>query len=235
MDLPRGCPHAANAALLAEGTVAEVVLPDGVPGMAVLGHEALKELIGHPDVAKNARHFTALREERIPDGWPLRTFATVAGMVTSDGEDHRRLRSLTGKALTARRVKALRPRVERLTAGPLDMLRSGEADWADAVEETLRWDSPVSFFPFRYPPRDVTVDGTLIPRGTPVPAGFSAAGRDPAAYGPDADRFDVTRAGRGGRGDRGGRGHFTTRHLSLGHGTHYAWAHHWRGWRRRSR
>lgn len=51
--------------------------------------------------------------------------------------------------------------------------------------------------------------------------GFSAAGRDPAAYGPDADRFDVTRAGRGGRGDRGGRGHFTTRHLSLGHGTHY--------------
>ncbi|MFJ5227013.1 cytochrome P450 [Streptomyces sp. NPDC088400] len=388
MDLPRGCPHAANAALLAEGTVAEVVLPDGVPGMAVLGHEALKELIGHPDVAKNARHFTALREGRIPDGWPLRTFATVAGMVTSDGEEHRRLRSLTGKAFTARRVEALRPRVERLTAGlldgmervatatddgvvdlrqhfalplplsvisellgvdeefrdrlhvlsnqvvstdlgpeevlaanremvavlgavaasrtrqpgddltsaliaardeepdagadggdggdggdghdegregvrdrlsepeligtmlvmivaghettlnlitnavrallahpdQLDLLRSGEADWADAAEETLRWDSPVSFFPFRYPTRDVTVDGTLIPRGTPVLAGFSAAGRDPAAYGPDADRFDVTRgdrARRDVRGDRSGRGRFTTRHLSLGHGTHY--------------
>ncbi|MDQ1040651.1 cytochrome P450 [Streptomyces sp. V3I8] len=345
-----GCPHAGNARLLARGAVAPVVLPGGVDGMAVLGHEALKEFLAHPQVAKDAVHFTALREGRIPAGWPLATFATVRGMSTADGDDHRRLRSLVGKAFTARRVEELRPRVEELTAGLLDdldraasrgggvadlrthfalplpmgvigellgvdavfrdrlhhlsnqvvatdlgperalaanrelvavlgavvaarterpgddltsaliavrdqggdrlddgellgtlvlmiiaghettlnlvtnavralcghrdqleLVRQGGASWADVVEETLRWDAPVSYFPFRYPVSDLTVGGTVVPRGTPVLAGYSAAGRDRAAHGPDADRFDVTRPGRPG----------ATRHLSLGHGAHY--------------
>ncbi|MFF2852211.1 cytochrome P450 [Streptomyces sp. NPDC058001] len=347
MDPAGGCPHADNARLLAQGAVARIVLPGEVEGAAVLGHEALKEFLAHPDVAKDARHFTALREGHVPDGWPMKTFATVRGMTTADGDDHRRLRSLAGRALTVRRVEALRPRIETLTArllddmeraardgdgtvdlrehfalplplavigdllgvdpahrdrlhhlsnqvvatdlGPeevlaanrelvevvatvvaererdpgddltsaliaareedgdrlgraeligtlllmiiaghettlnlitnavralcahpdqLDAVRTGRADWADVVEETLRWDSPVSYFPFRYPTRDLTLDGTVIPRGTPVLAGYSAAGRDPAAHGTDADRFDVTRTGR-------------ARHLSLGHGPHY--------------
>lgn len=53
--------------------------------------------------------------------------------------------------------------------------------------------------------------GTAMPRGTPVLAGYSAAGRDKAAHGPDADRFDVTRPAR----------RTAARHLSLGHGPHY--------------
>lgn len=350
MDPAGGCPHADNARLLARGAVASVVLPGGVEGMAVLGHEALKEFLAHPEVAKDAVHFTALREGRIAKGWPLATFATVRGMTTADGDDHRRLRSLVSKAFTARRVEQLRPRIEELTDGLLDDLHhaaeqgggvadlrehfalplpmgvigellgvdaeyrdrlhhlsnqvvatdirpekalaankelvavlgavvadrterpgddltsalitardeggdrltheeligtlvlmiiaghettlnlitnavralcghrdqlervtNGEASWSDAVEETLRWDAPVSYFPFRYPVRDLTVDGTVIPRGTPVLSGYSAAGRDRAAHGPDADRFDVTRPARPG----------TTRHLSLGHGAHY--------------
>jgi cytochrome P450 len=93
----------------------------------------------------------------------------------------------------------------------LESVQKGESSWADVVEETLRWDAPVSYFPFRYPVRDLTVDGTVIPRGTPVLAGYSAAGRDRAAHGPDADRFDVTRPGRPG----------AVRHISLGHGAHY--------------
>ncbi|MFI6879094.1 cytochrome P450 [Streptomyces sp. NPDC050400] len=347
IDPAGGCPHALNARLLAGGAVAPVVLPGEVPGMVVLGHEALKEFLGHPDVAKDARHFAALAEDRIPAGWPLRTFATVRGMTTADGDDHRRLRSLVSRAFTARRVEELRPRVEELTdelldgvarhaaggdgvvelrkhfalplpmrvicelfgvdeefrgrlhhlssqvvstrtrpedalaankemvtllaqvaaaraASPGDDLTSaliaareadgdrlgqeeligtlilfviaghettlnlitnavralcthrdqlalvtaGRATWSDVVEETLRWDSPVSYFPFRYPTRDLTVGGTVIPRGTPVLAGYSGAGRDPAAHGPDAGRFDLTRPARG-------------RHLSLGHGAHY--------------
>lgn len=90
----------------------------------------------------------------------------------------------------------------------LDLVLAGGASWADVVEETLRWDSPVSYFPFRYPTRDLTLDGTVIPRGTPVLAGYSAAGRDTRAHGPDAARFDITRAD-------------GPRHLSLGHGAHY--------------
>ncbi|WP_405784780.1 cytochrome P450 [Streptomyces sp. NBC_01378] len=347
IDPAGGCPHAANARLLDQGAVAPVVLPGDVEGMVVLGHDALKDFLAHPDVAKSARHFTALNEGRIPDGWPLMTFATVQGMTTADDEDHRRLRSLVSRAFTARRVEALRPRVEELTAelldgleaavtegedivelrrrfalplpmsvicellgvdeefrgrlhhlsgqvvatdiGPreavaanrelvsvlaavaasrasrpgddltsaliaareedgdrlseqeligtlllmiiaghettlnlitnavralcahrdqLDLVLSGATSWSDVVEETLRWDSPVSYFPFRYPKRDLTVAGTVIPRGTPVLAGYSAAGRDRSAHGADADRFDVTRAS-------------AARHLSLGHGPHY--------------
>jgi cytochrome P450 len=93
----------------------------------------------------------------------------------------------------------------------LVMKGAGGVGWADVVEETLRWDAPVSYFPFRYPVRDLTLDGTVIPKGTPVLAGYSAAGRDPSVHGPDADRFDVTRPGRSG----------AARHLSLGHGAHY--------------
>jgi cytochrome P450 len=350
MDPGGGCPHADNARLLARGAVAPVVLPGDIEGMAVLGHEALKEFLQHPDVAKDARHFTALREGRIAEGWPLATFATVRGMTTADGDDHRRLRSLVSRAFTPRRVEELRPRIEELTASLLDdlaraaeagdgvadlrrhfalplpmgvisellgveaefrdrlhhlcsqvvatdigpreavaanrelvgilaaiaaakaerpgddltsaliaardedgdrlgqeeligtlvlmiiaghettlnlitnavralcghpgqlaLVRKGEASWLDVVEETLRWDAPVSYFPFRYPVRDLTLDGTLIPRGTPVLAGYSAAGRDRAAHGPDADRFDVTRAARPD----------AARNLSLGHGAHY--------------
>ncbi|MFF5973496.1 cytochrome P450 [Streptomyces sp. NPDC012769] len=347
LDPAGGCPHTDNARLLAQGAVTPVLLPGDVAGMAVLGHDALRDFLTHPEVAKGAQHFTALAEGRIPEGWPLRTFATVQGMTTADDADHRRLRSLVSSAFTPRRVEELRPRVASLIAGLLDGLaeaarsgdgvadlrrhyalplplgvicellgvaerhqerlhhlssqvvatdtgpqqavaanrelvellatiaadkartpgddlisaliaardeggdrlsqpeligtlvlliiaghettlnlvtnavralcthrdqlthvREGRADWADVVEETLRWDSPVSYFPFRYPTRDLTVGGTLIPRGTPVLAGYSAAGRDPEAHGPDADRFDVTRTP-------------ATKHLSLGHGSHY--------------
>ncbi|GGT32668.1 hypothetical protein GCM10010207_35820 [Streptomyces atratus] len=93
----------------------------------------------------------------------------------------------------------------------LGLVRSGGARRADVVEETPRWDSPVSYLPFRCPTRDLTLDGTVIPQGTPVLAGYSAAGRDMAAHGPDADRFDVTRPVRA----------TAARHLSLGHGPHY--------------
>ncbi|MEU7148547.1 cytochrome P450 [Streptomyces sp. NPDC045456] len=332
--------------LRARGPAVPVVLPGGVLGHAVTRHHALRDFLTHPEVAKNACHFAALREGRIPPGWQLTTFATVDGMTTADGADHRRLREPVVKALSPRRVAALRPRVERITTelldglpalaaqgggtadlryafayplpmrviseligvdeefrdrlhelsglvvnttldpetvlaanrelaavlaqvvaarraapgddltsaliaacdadearlseqeligtllltiaaghqttldlitnavralcadrGQLDLVRSGRADWADVVEETLRHDSPVANFPFRYPTRDLDIGGTLVPRGTPVLASYGAAGRDPEVYGPDADRFDVTRRP-------------AARHLSFGHGAH---------------
>ncbi|MDQ1032057.1 hypothetical protein QF035_009639 [Streptomyces umbrinus] len=66
----------------------------------------------------------------------------------------------------------------------LGRVTNGEASWSDVVEETLRWDAPVSYFPFRYPVRDLTVDGTVIPRGTPVLSGYSAAGETRPRTGP---------------------------------------------------
>ncbi|MFE2282945.1 cytochrome P450 [Streptomyces sp. NPDC059443] len=349
IDPAGGCPHALNARLRAQGAVAEVVLPGGVPAAVVLGHEALREFLAHPDVAKDARHFPALHDGTIAKDWPLRVFAQAQGMHTADDADHRRLRSLVGNAFTVRQVERLRPRVEELTAGLLDDLHraaaespdgvadlrthfalplpmsvicellgvdpehrgrlhtlsntviiatdttpaevmaavrelvellgaiaaarradpgedltsaliaaregdgdrlseaeligtmrlmlvaghettlnlisnavralcthrdqlalvlAGKASWSDVVDETMRFDGPVSWFPFRYPTRDLTVGGTVIPQGTPVLAGYTAAGRDEAFHGPDADRFDVTRP-------------TAARSLSFGHGAHY--------------
>jgi 2-hydroxy-5-methyl-1-naphthoate 7-hydroxylase len=91
--------------------------------------------------------------------------------------------------------------------GQLARVRDGTAGWDAVVEETLRYDSPVSNFPFRYPVRDLTIDGTTIPAGTPVLAGYASAGRDPGTYGPTAGEFDVTRG--------------PVKHLSFGHGPHF--------------
>jgi cytochrome P450 len=99
-------------------------------------------------------------------------------------------------------VRALSGHPEQLA-----LVLAGDVSWDAVVEETLRWDSPVANFPFRYPTTDVVVDGVSVPRGTAVLAGYAAAGRDPREYGPDADRFDITRP--------------PARHLAFGHGAHY--------------
>lgn len=143
LDPAGGCPHADNAVLLARGSVASVVLPGDVAGAVVLGHDALKEFLAHPDVAKGAQHFTELAEGRIPDGWPLRTFATVQGMTTADGDDHRRLRSLVGNVFTARRVAELRPRIETVTAELLDGVGRAAAETDGTVDLRSRFALPL--------------------------------------------------------------------------------------------
>jgi cytochrome P450 len=89
----------------------------------------------------------------------------------------------------------------------LALVLRGEASWAQVVEEALRFDGPLNYFPFRYPARDLDVDGVTIPAGTPVLAGYASAGRDQRVYGESADRFDISRD--------------SARHLSFGHGPHF--------------
>lgn len=70
---------------------------------------------------------------------------------------------------------------------------------SDAVEELLRLTSPVQGLA-RTTTRDVTVDvdgrGVTIPAGRKVLLVYGSANRDPRAYGPDAEEFDVLRAPR---------------------------------------
>ncbi|GJF34281.1 hypothetical protein KNE206_69810 [Kitasatospora sp. NE20-6] len=88
----------------------------------------------------------------------------------------------------------------------LQMVLDGTHSWKDAVEETLRWASPVNNFLFRYATEDVKLGGALVQEGEPVMVAYGAIGRDPVEHGPDASRFDITRAG--------------SRHMSFGHGPH---------------
>jgi 2-hydroxy-5-methyl-1-naphthoate 7-hydroxylase len=82
----------------------------------------------------------------------------------------------------------------------------GDAAWSALIEEVLRWDTPVGNLMAGYVTEDIDIAGTTIPAGEAVLAAYSAAGRDPAHYGPDAGLLDVTRAQNG--------------HLAFGAGSH---------------
>ncbi|MDY7089322.1 MAG: hypothetical protein SYR96_29970 [Actinomycetota bacterium] len=58
----------------------------------------------------------------VPAGRPPEEYISLESMTTADGTEHRRLRSLIVQAFTPRRVAALRPRIERITADLLDDL-----------------------------------------------------------------------------------------------------------------
>jgi cytochrome P450 len=88
----------------------------------------------------------------------------------------------------------------------LALLRSGEASWEAAVEETLRWDAPTTHVLIRFATEDLDVGGTRIGKGEAVIISYGPIGRDERQHGADADRFDITRT--------------PTRHLSFGHGPH---------------
>jgi len=61
-----------------------------------------------------------------------------------------------------------------------------------AVDEVLRWTTPVVYF-MRTTTREVTVGDVTLPAGAPVVLHYLAANRDEAEFGPDAGRFDVGR------------------------------------------
>ncbi|WP_432079940.1 cytochrome P450 family protein [Streptomyces sp. WAC 04229] len=90
--------------------------------------------------------------------------------------------------------------------GQLDRLRA-EPDLAGgAVEESLRFNSPVHASAFRFAAEPLKLAGTPIAAGDPVLVSLAAASRDPGHF-PDPDRFDIGRAPRG--------------HLGFGHGLHH--------------
>jgi cytochrome P450 len=75
-----------------------------------------------------------------------------------------------------------------------------------AVEELLRYVSPVNHTTFRCAAEPVEIGGVRISRCDPVLIALSGANRDPARFG-DPDRLDLGRDSAG--------------HLAFGHGIHY--------------
>jgi cytochrome P450 len=74
----------------------------------------------------------------------------------------------------------------------LEGLRAEPAGWRNAVEEILRFESPVQNT-IRYAVRDTSVQGVDVPRGMFIAPLLGAANRDPAVF-TDPGTFDVTRA-----------------------------------------
>ncbi|MFE1347167.1 cytochrome P450 [Streptomyces sp. NPDC058757] len=112
-----------GARLRAAGPLARVVLPGGVPCYAVTRHAEARALLTDSRLVKDIGQWGAWQRGEIPLDWPLIGLANPGkSMLTVDGEEHRRLRTLVAQALTARRVERLRAGIEVLTAGLLDRL-----------------------------------------------------------------------------------------------------------------
>ena len=88
----------------------------------------------------------------------------------------------------------------------LDFLRTDPALTDAAVEESLRYNSPVHASTFRFAAEPVDIAGTRVPAGDAVLVSLAAASRDPLHF-PDPDRFDIRRTPNG--------------HLGFGHGLHH--------------
>lgn len=114
---------AESAALRAAGPLVQVVLPGDVPVYAVTHHAEARALLTDPRIVKDINVWGAWQRGEIPMDWPLIGLANPGrSMLTVDGEEHRRLRTLVAQALTVRRVEKLRAGIEALTTGMLDKL-----------------------------------------------------------------------------------------------------------------
>lgn len=89
--------------------------------------------------------------------------------------------------------------------GQLELLRGNPGLIPLAIEETLRYRSPVQFV-FRATTRDVEMHGQTIPAGVLVMPVIGAANRDPRQFA-NPDRFEITRD--------------PNPHIAFGHGVHF--------------
>jgi cytochrome P450 len=87
-----------------------------------------------------------------------------------------------------------------------DALHRGEPPIATAVEELLRFDSPLQMFE-RWVLDDTELEGHPLAAGSKVGLLFGSANHDDLAFGPDAGRVDLTRS--------------PNPHVSFGAGLHF--------------
>lgn len=90
--------------------------------------------------------------------------------------------------------------------GQMERLRGDPSLVKTAVEELLRYESPLATATERFAREDIPIASVVIPRGELVYAVLASANRDPRQF-PEADTLDVARE--------------PNRHLAFGLGIHY--------------
>jgi cytochrome P450 len=76
--------------------------------------------------------------------------------------------------------------------GSIELLRRRPTLIPRAIEEVLRLESAVQFFPSRSAVADIEINGMMIPKGSPVHLMYGAANRDPKMF-PNPEKFDPER------------------------------------------
>ncbi len=133
--------YAQTDELRAAGPATPVLLPGGLTAWSVTRGETAKHLLSHPHISKDARKSWPSHR---PGSHPwLTSWVDVVSMFTSDGDDHKRLRSLVGKAFTPRRIEAMRPAVEAIVTALLDDLEALDPGEHPVVDLRARFSYPV--------------------------------------------------------------------------------------------
>ncbi|RSS83253.1 cytochrome P450 [Streptomyces sp. WAC06614] len=118
-------PYPYYAKLRAAGPVHRVALENGDLVWLVVGHEACREALNHPGLSKDWQ-----ASEYFGD---VVASAVNNHMLESDPPRHTRLRRLVSREFTARRVEAMRPRVQQITDELLEGMAAEGARRTDLI------------------------------------------------------------------------------------------------------
>jgi vitamin D3 1,25-hydroxylase len=156
----------------------------------------LAELVARKRAEPDGALLTALSQVADDDGDQLSENELVAMAMLLLIAGHETTTNLIGNA-----VLGLLTRADQLA-----LLRARPDLMPRAVEEFLRWDSPIWNAPFRVAAEDVELSGVTIPARSLVQLTLGAANRDDARF-PDAADLRVDRDAAG--------------HVAFGHGIHF--------------
>ncbi|MGW7066889.1 cytochrome P450 family protein [Streptomyces sp. NPDC054855] len=123
-------PYSAFTALRSRGPVHHVRFPTGDESWLVVGHEEVRAAFVDPRFRNDVRHSADFEDDGL--------YAVGRNMLQVDPPDHTRLRTLVAREFTARRVQALRPRVQEAADALLDAVGAdGRADLVAAYAYPL--------------------------------------------------------------------------------------------------
>lgn len=154
----------------------------------------------------------ARRAEPRGDVISMLVTGTVDGAGLSDEQVINFLRLLlpAGAETTSRLIGSMLLALLAEREARFERVRADRALVPWAIEETLRWETPILFVP-RLVTRATEIGGVAVPEGAMVSAVIASANRDETHF-PDPDRFDLDR-----RADD---------HLSFGFGHHFCLGYH---------
>ena len=160
---------------------------------AVGPHNALlADALAHAELVQASIAASCRREALHPGSLGAQIYAAVDAGTITEQEAALLVRSLLSAGLVTT-VTTLAAALFAFAAHPeqWQLLRQDLALAAPAVDEVVRWESPVQTF-CRTTTRAVEVAGTHLPAGEKVMLFLGAANRDPRRW-DDPDRFDITR------------------------------------------